>query len=213
MTIARTSLCLLVLSFVSPAMAQPIEELPPRRDRDIKAAPPREQVFISPSGEPFRAPLSEAYPVGAWFARADANQDRALSVEEFTGDHLTFFDRLDADKDGVIDGFESSEYERAIAPEIGAEPHGHARGKRGSWLFGRPEKPGRELRGAGHYGLLDDPLPIRSPDANFDYRVTREEFQAAAAKRFAALDKNGDGRIGWDELPVTRMQSELARLK
>lgn len=210
--IVRTALCLFALAVAAPALAQPIDELPPRRERDIEAAPPKEQVFISPSGEPFRAPLSDAYPVGAWFARADANQDRALSAEEFTADQLAFFDKLDTDKDGVIDGFESSEYERSVAPEVAAEPAGRRRG-RGSWIFGRPEKPRRELRGAGHYGLLDDPLPTRSPDTNFDFRVTRDELNAAAARRFEALDKDSDGKIAWDELPTTRMQSDLARLK
>lgn len=209
--IARIASCLLVLAAAAPALAQPIEELPPRRDRDIEAAPPKEQVFISPSGEPFRAPLGEAYPAGAWFARADADRDRVLSAEEFAADQLAFFDTLDADKDGVIDGFESGEYERTVAPEVAAEPAGPRR--RGAWLFGRPERPRKELRGAGHYGLLDDPLPIRSPDTNFDYRVTREELTAASSRRFQALDKDSDGRIAWDELPTTRMESDLERLK
>lgn len=207
-----TALSLLALAVAAPAMAQPIDELAPRRDRDIEAAPPTEQVFISPSGEPFRAPLGEAYPVGAWFARADADQDRALSPEEFIADHLAFFEALDTDKDGVVDGFESSEYERAVAPEVAAQPTGPRRKRRG-WMFGRSERPRVELRGAAHYGLIDDPLPVRSADANFDYRVTREELLAAAARRFALLDKNKDGRIAWDELPTTRMQAELRRLK
>ena len=208
----RTALSLLALAVAAPAMAQPIDELPPRRELDIEVAPPKEQVFISPSGEPFRAPLGEAYPVGAWFARADADQDRALTPEEFTADQLAFFDRLDTDKDGVVDGFESSEYERTIAPEIAAQPTG-ARHRRRGWIFGRSEKPRVHLRGAAHYGLINDPLPVRSPDANFDYRVTREELLATAAHRFTLLDKDKDGRIAWDELPTTRMQAELRRLK
>lgn len=210
--ISRAVPCLLALAIAAPAFAQPIEELPPRRTDDIEAAPPKEQVFISPSGEPFRAPLDEAYPSGTWFARADTNQDRALSAEEFAADHAAFFDKMDADKDGVVDGFESNEYERAIAPEVAAQPSGRGP-RRGSWIFGRSERPRKQLRGAGHYGLIDDPLPNRSPDANFDYRVTREEWQAATTRRFKALDKNEDGRIAWDELPTTRMQRDLERLK
>jgi hypothetical protein len=209
--ISRAVFCLLALSVAAPAFAQPIEELPPRRDRDVEAAPPKEQVFISPSGEPFRAPLGDAYPSGTWFARADADQNRALSAEEFAADHAAFFEKMDADKDGVVDGFESNEYERAIAPEVAAQPSGRPR--RGVWLFGRSEMPRKELRGAAHYGLIDDPLPNRSPDANFDYRVTREEWQAAATKRFKALDKDENGAVAWDELPTTRMQRDLERLK
>ena len=208
----RTALSLLAFAVATPAMAQPIDELAPRRDRDIEAAPPREQVFISPSGEPFRAPLGEAYPSGAWFSRADADQDRALTPDEFTADQLAFFDVLDTDKDGVVDGFESSEYERSVAPEVTAQPTGPRRKRRG-WMLGGREEPSPELRGAAHFGLINDPLPVRSPDANFDYRVTRDEQRAAAARRFTLLDKDQDGRIAWDELPTTRMQAELRRLK
>ena len=209
--ISRTALSLLALAIAAPAVAQPIDELPPRRDRDIEAAPPREQVFISPSGEPFRAPLGEAYPVGAWFARADADQNRTLNSEEFTADQLAFFDKLDTSKDGAVDGFESSEYERTVAPEVTAEPG--RRQRRGGWIFGRRDEPRVELRGAAHFGLINDPLPVRSPDANFDYRVTRDELIAAAHKRFDLLDKDNDGAVAWDELPTTRMQVELRRLK
>lgn len=209
--ISRTALCLLALAIAAPALAQPIDELPPRRDRDIEAAPPREQVFISPSGEPFRAPLGEAYPVGAWFGRTDADRDGALTAEEFTADQLVFFERLDADKDGVVDGFESSEYEKTIAPEVAADPTAPRR--RRGWMMGMGERPRPQLRGAAHYGLINDPLPVRSPDTDFDYRVTREETLAAAAKRFGLLDKDKDGAIRLDELPTTRMQAELRRLK
>ena len=109
-------------------------------------------------------------------------------------------------------GFESSEYERSVAPEVAAQPTGPRRKRRG-WILGGREEPRPELRGAAHYGLINDPLPVRSPDANFDYRVTRDEQRAAAARRFTVLDKDKDGRIAWDELPTTRMQAELRRLK
>lgn len=210
--ISRTALTLLAFAVAAPAMAQPIDELPPRREHDLKAAPPREQVFISPSGEPFRAPLGERYPAGVWFARVDADSDGGLSAEEFTADQIAFFERLDADKDGVVDGFETSEYEKTIAPEVAADPSGPSRRRRG-WILGRPDKLRAELRGAAHYGLINDPLPVRSPDTDFDYRVTHKEALAAAAHRFGLLDKDKDGRIAWDELPTTRMQTELRRLK
>ena len=53
-------------------------------------------VFISPAGEPFRAPPDQPYPVADWFNRADADHDAALSRAEFKADSLAFFDRLDA---------------------------------------------------------------------------------------------------------------------
>jgi hypothetical protein len=209
--ISRTVLTLLAFAVAAPAFADPIRELTPRRTDDLEAAPPREQVFISPSGEPFRAPLGDAYPVGAWFARADTDQDGALSAEEFIADQLAFFERLDTGKDGVVDGFETGEYEKTIAPEVTADPTAPRR--RRGWMFGMGERPRPQLRGAAHYGLINDPLPVRTPDADFDYRVTRDELLAAAHRRFDLLDKDNDGRITLAELPTTRMQAELRRLK
>jgi hypothetical protein len=83
--------------------------------------PPRQvhpQLFISPAGEPFRAEPGAPYPVAVWFAGADADHDGALSRDEFVADALRFFDKLDVDHNGVIDGFEVSTYETKVAPEI-----------------------------------------------------------------------------------------------
>jgi Ca2+-binding EF-hand superfamily protein len=38
-------------------------------------------------------------------------------------------------------------------------------------------------------------------DADKDGRITLDEFTARAAKRFATLDLNNDGRIAADDLP------------
>ena len=58
-------------------------------------------LFISPMGEPFRAPISQPYPSATWFAGADANHDGVLSREEFRADALRFFKLLDVTKDGL----------------------------------------------------------------------------------------------------------------
>jgi len=91
---------------------------PPREGGEHGPGRARPQLFISPAGEPFRAPAEGPYPVAAWFSAADANHDGALSRDEFVADAGRFFILLDTDKDGVIDGFEVSAYERNIAPEI-----------------------------------------------------------------------------------------------
>ena len=86
-----------------------------------EGGPPRRihpQLFISPAGEPFRAEPGAPYPVAAWFAGADADHDGALTRDEFVADSVRFFERLDGDHNGVIDGFEVSAYETQVAPEI-----------------------------------------------------------------------------------------------
>jgi Ca2+-binding EF-hand superfamily protein len=76
------------------------------------------QLFISPCGEPFRAKASDPYPVVAWFKRADADHDGQLDRGEFVADAMQFFQKLDANGDGVIDSRELYYYEHITAPEI-----------------------------------------------------------------------------------------------
>lgn len=134
--------------------------------------PPRQarpQLFISPAGEPFRAEPGAPYPVAAWFAQADADHDGALTRDEFVADALRFFDKIDNDHNGVIDGFEVSTYETQVAPEIlqgfqgdgggragqGARPGGGRPGGRG----GPPSGGGGGFPGGLGFAGQDDGPP------------------------------------------------------
>ncbi|MDP1631511.1 MAG: hypothetical protein Q8L66_08845 [Caulobacter sp.] len=213
--IARLA-CLIVVLAAAPAAAQspdgPI--LIPGAGWAAPAGPPpppRRQVFISPAGEPFRAEPGAAYPAAIWFARADADHDGALTLAEFTADALAFFDTLDTDKDQVVDGFESSHYELEIAPEIAETPR-TARGsgeRRGLFGGSRRDRP-IPREGAGVYGLLNEPHPVRGADSNLDQRVSRAEAEAAARQRFQLLDANQTGRLTLADLPKTPAQNRLA---
>jgi len=185
---------------------------------------PRRSLFISPAGEPFRAEPGGPYPVAAWFAGADVDHDGALTRDEFVADALRFFDRIDSDHSGVVDGFEVSAYETQVAPEIlqgfqggggpgvrsqggrrshGGGPPGGGGGKRGGGLMGGM------LQGATPYGLLAEPEPVMASDGDFDRRITRAEATKAAKARFALLDKDGDGKLRLAELPRTPLQARL----
>lgn len=127
---------------------------PPRPPGEGEAGgPPRRthpQLFISPAGEPFRAEPGSPYPVVVWFAGADADHDGALSRDEFVADSLRFFDRLDVDHNGVIDGFEVSAYETQVAPEIlQAFQGGGGGGEVGPSRGGRPGGGGGGPGGGG----------------------------------------------------------------
>src|SRR4051794_27014521 len=69
------------------------------------------QLFISPCGEPYRGRDADPYPVVLWFRQADANHDGAIDKAEFRADHAGFFDALDSDGSGYLDGTEVSFYE------------------------------------------------------------------------------------------------------
>ena len=85
--------------------------------RPPKPSPPP-RIFLSPSGEPFRRSPQMPDPLLAWFDRVDANQDGVIDRFEFRADAAAFFKKLDENGDGVIDGFEASDYEHKIAPEL-----------------------------------------------------------------------------------------------
>ena len=109
----------------------------PRSDDAAEGAPkgPRPTLFLSPAGEPFHADPGKPYPVSVWFAEADANHDGKLTKDEFRADFAKFFNALDQDHNGVIDGVELQRYEQQVAPEVLprlAQVQGGFPGERGS---------------------------------------------------------------------------------
>lgn len=192
------------------------------------AAQPRPdlQIFISPAGEPFRVPLDQPYPVDLWFKQADANADGAVTRDELVADSLAFFDKLDANKDGTVDGFENTDYEQKVAPEIMSRAAmAVARPKEGNRPAGgrrRPMLPPNDLAksdvkqtydhnraGAGLYGLVNEVQPVMGQDGDFNRRISKAEATAAAKDRFAILDKDKNGKLTLETLPQTPLQRAL----
>jgi Ca2+-binding EF-hand superfamily protein len=85
--------------------------------------------------------------VAAWFSRADADGDGKLTRDEFVADAARFFARLDANHDGVVDGFEIRAYETEIVPEITAD-----RVQSGPGRGGEGQASGGGARGGGEGG-------------------------------------------------------------
>jgi hypothetical protein len=192
-------------------------------------------VFISPCGRPFRAPLAAPYPVADWFKLADANGDGKLDHAEFMADTEAFFKILDINGDGVLDGYEISIYEHRVAPEIlgyrvdvGAlQP---------PWIPGRPrlwqaqgsgmpspspsddheptDKPQKQTidesgQGASPYGLFNAPEPVTAADVDFRGLVAKANFLKLADRHFTALDKTSAGYLTLAGLPKTLIQQRL----
>ncbi|MCA1654378.1 MAG: hypothetical protein ABR588_04385 [Sphingomicrobium sp.] len=196
----------------------------------IGQAPPRsldQQIFIAPSGEPFRVALGSAYPVGSWFAQADRNHDGRISESEFAADFTRFFATLDADHDGTLRGDEIHRYEDEVAPEVqsygggiggdrrgGFEPSAAA--SSGSADVGKSSEVESDLKaerptGGGRFGLINIPEPVASMDTDFNGLVSRTEMLSAAHRRFALLDPQGKGALTIAELPSTWAQSHPRR--
>jgi hypothetical protein len=183
----------------------------------LAAGAPREArptLFLSPAGKPFHADAGKPYPVGAWFAEADANHDGKLTRDEFRDNFARFFNELDQDHNGAIDGVELQRYEQQVAPEVlprlaqvqGGFPG--ERGERGDRRLAEPPraKGGGLYDGAPAYSLLNVSEPVASADTDFDGKTTLNEFLAAADRRFDQLDKDRDGYLTLETLPQTPEQ-------
>jgi len=117
--------------------------------------------------------------------RIDTNGDGKISKAENRAAIEARFARMDANGDGTI----------------GADERGKGMGKGGMGKW----KRGGGRRGAGPeggHGPMHGPMPggVKA-DANGDGVITRAEFDAQSAARFAAMDVNKDGKIEKAELP------------
>ena len=63
------------------------------------------------------------------------------------------------------------------------------------------------MEGAARFGLLGEPEPVTSADADFNSSITLAEFKAAAARHFAILDNDQVGYLTLAGLPKTPAQT------
>jgi hypothetical protein len=213
----RTLLTAATLGCVTLVAACASDRGPPARDPHKDST-----LFISPAGKPFHADPGQTYPVGVWFREADINHDGRITREEFRADFQAFFEALDVDHDGMIDGLELGRYENTIAPEILPRlAQAQSREVREDIGDGSPAAPRRELRrlaqtpqrrgraafdGAPEFSLLNVSEPVSSADMNFDGKVSLQEFLAAADRRFSQLDSDKQGSLTLAGLPQTPEQ-------
>ena len=215
-------LVLWLMGSAGAAQVQPVKPVAPAA-RSVD-----EQVFIAPSGKPFRAPLGQAYPIATWFAEADRNHDGKISESEFTADFADFFATLDVDHDGFVRPDEVQRYEHDVAPEVqsfgsaGSRHYYEASGGGGdgdsSASVGRSTEIESDLKtdrptGGGRFGMINIPEPVAGMDIDFNGAVSRNEMIGAARRRFRLLDPDGKGSLALGDLPKSWAQLHPRRGK
>jgi len=190
----------LLAMLATSALAQPIIQIPGSGPADVPSQPRAgARLFISPMGEPFRV----ADGLGVWLAAADANQDGAVTLDEFRADAQRFFRRLDTDHDGRIDGFEIQAYETDVVPEIAQLGQDEAGGGRRRFFGGGGRGPagrGAGAEGAARFSLLNIAEPVSAADEDLDGRVSALEWEHAVTRRFEKLDHDKSGRLTAESL-------------
>ena len=167
-----------------------------------------DQLFVSPMGEPFRAKTGEPYPSTLWFQGADANHDGVISRDEFRADALRFFKALDVNGDGKINDQEARRYEYQVAPEIVlAKVDTSGDTSQTDYKGDKVQQTLAAVRqGASFYGVIDTPEPVRAADADFNMKVTLDEWMAAADRRFKLIRPEGQDGLRFADLAKTPFQ-------
>ena len=195
---------LMVSALAAAALAGTAFADPPAKP--AKPPPPPPRLFLSPAGEPFRLSPSDPDPLKAWFDQTDTKRQGYIDRDEFRADAARFFKQLDENGDGVIDGFEVSDYEAKIAPEIAEWSLGRYPGEFGpspdpSQKPGEGQPPrGRTRQGRPIAQVVDEPEPVSGADFNLDSHITLAEWMRATDTRFEMLDTGHTGRLTLDAL-------------
>lgn len=187
-----------------------------------------QNVFISPCGQPFRAPAGAPYPVADWFKQADRNGDGKIDHAEFTADAEAFFKVLDLNRDGFLSPYEIAVYEGKIAPEVlggvyqpvvssrdgllwkvqmGGGPSGDVQPAFPKF----PAGPNEAANGASPFSFFDEPEPVAAADVRFRGVIAKADFLKLSDIHFSALDKANLGYLTLAGLPKTPMQRLLEK--
>jgi len=176
----------------------------------VFAAEPRPQttplaepnLFISPSGQPFRSKAGEPYPVVAWFNKTDTNHDGKIDREEFRAEAKAFFDMMNLRKNGVIDDEIIDAYEKRVVPEIiNANIQQPGVVSTDTPSYSSPTDYKTKRQGAAQFGLLNNAEPLRSADHSFRGLIQLKDMLAQADQNFDELDYDHKGYLTLEDLP------------
>jgi len=152
------------------------------------------------SGGPLGHPKCEE-ALSGWFDRIDANHDGVIDRSEFLADSQAQFARMDLHHAGYVTSGDLSEfrapYESAPLEARAAEDSSGRRRSGDGGIGGPRDDSGR---GAPPRGPSVDTRadPVMSADKTLSFKVTLADFMAQANDIFNGLDHNHDDRVTRD---------------
>ena len=176
----------------------------------------KSSVYLSLMGEPFRTNAAGEDPFDQWFKLADRDDDGFISRLELQQDAQAFFAALDANGDKIIDADEMVAYERDAPSRtrVAGGEFAERSSRRPTPTSSAPVPKGqvalvtgssapsatRVHPGGGRSNITDVAQPVAMADLNLDRRVTVDEFNKAAARRFTNYDTDQDNKLSRKEL-------------
>ncbi|WP_198024173.1 calcium-binding protein [Sphingorhabdus lutea] len=138
----------------------------------------------------------------AMFAKMDKNRDGQLSEADRIAAQKEKFAEMDGDKNGSVTEAEflaAAEARKKEREERRAERGAMGDGPQADDEDGMRGKRGKGMGGKGMGGKGMHGKGMELADTNGDKIVTKAEFMAAAAARFAEADSDGNGVISKEE--------------
>lgn len=161
------------------------------------------QEHMPPAGDPMGAGTvtrAEAQAKAAdMFARLDANGDGKLDAADRDAMLAKRFDEMDSNHDGQLSKAEFLAAHQKMPGGHGMGGHGMGGPGMGGPGMDGPPMPG--MAGHGMHGGMGGGMGRMAAmaDTNGDHAISRDEFIAAALKRFDAADANHDGTLTAEE--------------
>jgi Ca2+-binding EF-hand superfamily protein len=160
-------------------------------DQMMDPPPPTAPARIfSPNGEPLRGgPLGHPTcreAMARWFDRVDANHDGVIDRGEFRADAERQFKIMDLDHDGEITPDELARYRAPYEVDTA-----------------RRETANGAEHGERIVRMVEQADPVMLADTKLRNRVSLADFLAYADGNFADLDRHHDGRLTKAELQDT----------